>query len=396
MTERLTNSAARGTPTMDGESDSSEPLFLSDYQPRSELVTASNIPAAARYPAIDAHSHLGRWLGSWVDREGEWLVEDVDSWLSATSEYNVRAFVNLDGLWGDELELNLDRFDRAYPGRFATFCQADWSTFTSSGSARGIIDSLGQSARAGAAGVKVWKDLGLLVKDIHGELVLPDDSRLFDFWEAAGELGLPIWWHVADPVAFFRPIDRWNENYEQLVGRPDWSFNGPAFPTFDRLIRSMEAVVAAHPRTTFVAVHGGCYAENLGWVGRMLDDYPNFNVDIAARLAQLGRQPRATRELILRHPQRVLFGSDELPPTGSGYEADPQYAWRYRRYFRFLESADEGFTHSDEDPPSLGRWQISGISLPDDVLRAVYSDNTARLLPQLERTRPSTEKRESS
>jgi predicted TIM-barrel fold metal-dependent hydrolase len=136
---------------------------------------------------------------------------------------------------------------------------------------------------------------------------------------------------------------------------------------------SLEAVVAAHPRTTFVAVHAGCYAENLGWVGRMLDSYPNFHIDIAARIAQLGRQPRAARELMLRHPDRVLFGCDEIPHTGESYPT----------HFRFLETADEHFAHSAEDPPLMGRWAISGLDLPDDVLRRIYSGNAARLVPQL-------------
>ncbi len=368
---------------MQGESGFAQELPLSEYRPVSELVTDSNVPEAARFPVIDAHTHLGRWLASWVGRPNEWLVDDVESWLTAMSAYGVQAFVNLDGRWGDELEQNLERFDRAHPGRIATFAHVDWSSFTASGGVSGIIDVLGDSARAGAAGLKVWKDLGLLVPDSDGDLVMPDDSRLFDVWEAAGELGLPVWWHVADPVAFFKPVDGRNENYELLVARPDWVFSGPAFPTFDRLIQSLETVVASHPRTTFVAVHGGCYAENLRWVGRMLDDYPNLNIDIAARIAQLGRQPRAARELIMRHPSRVLFGSDELPPTGSGYASDPHYARHYRRHFRFLESADECFPHSDEDPPLMGRWTISGLDLPDDVLRAVYSGNAARLLPQL-------------
>lgn len=368
---------------MHEESGFAQELLLSEYRPVSELVTESNVPEAARFPVIDAHTHLGRWLASWVGRSEEWLVDDVESWLAAMSAYGVQAFVNLDGRWGEELEQNLERFDRAHPGRIATFAHADWSSFSASGRVSGIIDGLGDSARAGAAGLKVWKDLGLLVPDSEGDLVMPDDARLFDVWEAAGELGLPVWWHVADPVAFFKPVDGRNENYELLLARPDWVFSGSAFPTFDRLIQSLETVVAAHPRTTFVAVHGGCYAENLGWVGRMLDDYPNLNIDIAARIAQLGRQPRAARELIMRHPSRVLFGSDELPPTGSGYAGDSHYARHYRRHFQFLENADEGFAHSDEDPPIFGRWTISGLELPDDVLRAVYSGNAVRLLPQL-------------
>ena len=218
-------------------------------------------------------------------------------------------------------------------------------------------------------GIKVWKDLGLTVRDAAGQLVLPDDPRLDDVWSAAGELGLPVWWHTADPVSFFDPVDERNEHYELLQRRPDWSFHGGDFPTFQRLMDAMETVVSRHPGTTFVALHVG-YPENLGWVSRMLDDYPNLNVDIAARLNQLGRQPRATRNLMMRHPDRVLFGTDQIPNTGSAYPL----------HFRFLETDDEAFPQS---PDAGDRWLLSAVDLPDDVLRLVYGENTARLVPSL-------------
>jgi predicted TIM-barrel fold metal-dependent hydrolase len=358
-------------------------LPLSAYRPRSELVTSAHVPDRARRPVIDAHAHLGRWLSSWVGRDGQWLVGDVDEWLAAAEAVNVHGFVNLDGRFGDELEANLDRFDRSHPGRFATFCHPDWSLLLAPNGPDRIAEGLQRSARAGAAGVKVWKDLGLEVEDGDGRLVLPDDPRLAALWDAAAEVGLPVWWHVADPVAFFRPVDGYNEAYEQLLARPDWSFADPRFPRFDRLIQAMERVVAAHPRTVFVAVHGGCYAENLSWVGRMLDDHPNFSIDIAARIAQLGRQPRAFRELVVRHPDRVLFGSDVVPAAASGYTTNSVYRDMYRRHFRFLETADESFAHDDEEPSPAGRWTISGAELPDDALEAVYGGNAARLLPRL-------------
>ena len=126
-----------------------DPLPLAAYRPRSELVTDEHIPHTARFPAIDAHTHLGRWLSSWVDRDGEWLVGDVDEWLSATAALNVHAFVNLDGRFGDELEANLDRFDRAHPGRFATFCHPDWSLLSAPTGPDRIAEGLRRSAAAG-------------------------------------------------------------------------------------------------------------------------------------------------------------------------------------------------------------------------------------------------------
>lgn len=336
----------------------------------------SSEPRAA-FPVIDAHAHLGRWLSAWVDREGEWLVDDVAPWLDRMAEYGVHGFVNLDGRWGRELELNIERFDAAFPGRIATFGHIDWTVLRDLPAASldhefaRQIDAL---ADVGAAGVKVWKDLGLEQRDAAGHLVLPDDPRVEAVWRTAGERRLPVWWHVADPVAFFEPVDEANENFDILVERPEWSFHGGDYPSFARLMEAMEAVVSSHAETVFVAVHGGGHAEDPVWVSGMLDAYPNLHIDIAARLAQLGRWHRATRDLILRHPDRVLFGSDQIPPTGEEYPIG----------FRFLETDDADFAHTiDPDDVGLGRWAISGMGLPDEVLMAVYAVNAARILPIL-------------
>jgi predicted TIM-barrel fold metal-dependent hydrolase len=344
-------------------------VLLRDYQPRSCLVVEEHAVERARFPAIDAHNHLGRWLSP----DGDWIVRDVPALLALMDACNVTGIVNFDGRWGDELEANLDRYDRAYPGRFATFCHVDWTEATSPGFERRLVASLRQSAAAGAKGLKVWKDLGLHVTDPAGQLLMPEDPRLADLWDEAGALGLPILIHTADPVAFFQPIDRFNERLEELLRHPEWSFCDPRFPSFQRLIDALEAIVAAHPRTTFIGAHVGCYSENLAWVGRMCATYPNFHVDVGARINELGRQPRAAAEFMTRHADRVLFGTDVFPPD----------AVRYARYFRFLETADEYFPYDPDDAGRSGRWRMSAVALPDDALRAVYRDNARRLLPAL-------------
>lgn len=350
-------------------------LRLRDWRPEPKLVVPTHRVERASFPAVDAHNHLGRWLSAWLsDDPAAWTATDVGALLELMDACNLRAIVNLDGRWGDELEANLDRYDRAHPGRFATFCHVDWASAVASGDVgRAAAASLRASVAAGARGIKVWKDLGLHVRDSAGELILPDDRRLTPLWEAGAELEVPVFIHVADPVAFFEPVDERNERYEQLRAHPEWSFADPSFPRFERLIDSLESLVAANPDTTFVGVHVGAYAENLAWVGTRLDAYANFHVDIAARVAELGRQPRATRELVVSHPDRVLFGIDEFPPARESYAI----------YFRFLETADEYFPHSNEEVPLMGRWAISGLDLPDDVLRQVYLGNALRIVPGL-------------
>ena len=345
-------------------------LPLRAFRPRASVrLPVHHIPRA-RFSVVDAHNHLGRWLT--VD--GAWAATDVVALLADMESCNVETVVNLDGRWGDELEANLDRYDRAHPGRFATFCHLEWPALSEPGWPDRLADGLRAAASAGAKGVKIWKDLGLLLRDERGELLLPDDERLAPVWATAGELRLPVVIHVGDPVAFFDPVDARNERLEELLVHPEWSFADPRFPRFERLIEALERVIASHAATTFIGAHVGCFAEDLAWVSRMLSRYPNFHVDIAARIAELGRQPRAARRLFMEHADRVLFGLDLFPP-------DPA---EYAIHFRFLETEDECFDYSTEDVSPEGRWTISGLGLPDEVLRKVYGANARRLVAGLD------------
>jgi predicted TIM-barrel fold metal-dependent hydrolase len=344
-------------------------IALADYRPRPQVrVPATRVERPA-VRAIDAHNHLGRWITEWVRPGGGWMIEDVPAFVALMDELGLETVVNLDGRWGEELEANLDRYDRAHPGRFLTFCHVDWAQVDRP---ERLVASLEASARAGARGLKVWKDLGLGVRDAAGQLVLPDDPRIAPLWDAAAELGLPVLIHTADPIAFFDPADATNERLEELAVHPEWAVSGPGLPSFARLMEALEAVVAAHPATTFVGAHVCCCAEDLAWVDRMLRSYLNLFLDFSQRIAELGRQPRAARKLFVEHADRVLFGTDELPPRRSTYET----------YFRFLETADEHFAYSPdpENPWPQGRWRISALDLPADTLRAIYRDNARRIL----------------
>src|SRR3954452_11407144 len=270
---------------------------LGNWLPRSRLVLPQTDVPLPLVPAIDAHNHLGRWLGLWDDwlglhpagvvrraggaravphrrapdasrgriggvrgAERPWSVADVGALIASLDEVGVEAIVNLDGLWGDELERNLDRYDRAHPDRFVTFCHVDLRAIGRPGfDGDALVESLTRSRDAGARGLKVWKDLGLGIRDESGRLVLPDDERLAPVFAAAGELGLPVLIHTGDPVAFFEPVDGRNERLEELLEKPEWSFCGPDFPTFGRLMQSLEGLLAAHPGTTFIVAHVGCH-----------------------------------------------------------------------------------------------------------------------------------------
>lgn len=343
-------------------------ILLREWTPRSQLRAPSTEVPLPAVPCIDVHNHLGRWLTD----DGGWMIEDPVALLRVMDDRHVEAVVNLDGMRGDELEANLDRYDRAYPGRFVTFCQLDWARLGDPDGADVLVRELEDCARRGARGVKVWKSLGLTFRGPDGRLVMPDDPHVVQVLRRAGELGLPVLIHTADPIAFFEPLDGDNERLDELRGAKDWWFGDrDRFPTFDALLDAHAALVLACPGTSFIGAHVGCAAEDLDRVSRLLAAAPNYHVDIAGRMAELGRQPRRFARLVAEHPDRVLFGTDIYP-------ADDE---QYRLHYRFLESADEGFDYAPGEPiPPQGRWAVSGAALPVELLAGVYRDNAARVL----------------
>ena len=353
--------------------EGADELRLADFRPRSSLrVSAHDVPRP-RVPVIDAHNHLGSAFGGdWVTRPPSELIEVLD-------EAGIEMIVDLDGGQGEALSAEVARWQGSYPDRVAVFAGLDydrWSEDPRFGETEAV--RLRDAARRGARGLKVWKLLGLRARDPDGRLVAVDDPRLDPLWSTAAELDLPVVIHIADPIAFFEPLDPTNERWEELQAHPDWHFwptrpidepDAPGYPRFDDLLAAFGRLVHRHPTTTFVGAHVGCAAEDLELVGGLLDANPNLFVDIAARLGELGRQPYTSREFFLRDADRILFGMDMAP--------DPAL---YAIHYRFLETFDESFDYDTDPVPSQGRWQIHGIGLPADVLRKVYRDNARRVL----------------
>ncbi len=339
-------------------------LLLSQFRPQPKLVVPQSAITAPYRRVIDAHNHLGAFGGNWDQRTPAEFFAHLD-------HAGVAHYVDLDGGWGEDILTDrLRRFKAFAPDRYRVFGGVDWSKWAAEGHSfadRSATRFRAQVAR-GAQGLKIWKPFGLHVTDDTGALARIDDPRLDAIWAAAGELRLPVMIHIADPVAFFDPVDATNERWEELGAYPDWSFPSPPFPSFSTLIEAFANLVRRHPNTTFIGAHVGCYAENLGWVSALLDECPNFMVDISARVGELGRQPYSARRFFLRHSDRILFGTDAGPDLAT-----------YAIYARFLESEDEHFNYGPGEIPGQGRWHIYGLNLPRPVLDQIYYDNAARL-----------------
>jgi predicted TIM-barrel fold metal-dependent hydrolase len=331
-------------------------LRLSDFAPRAMLKTRAHHVERPRFPAIDYHNHLDS--------------QDPQAILSVMDECGIERVVSIAMQVGETALATMQRLHRAAPDRFATIAWMDWSDLHSAGFFRRSVERLERFVAAGACGLKFWKDLGLSLRDQDGEFLRVDDERLAPLYDKAAALRVPVMFHTADPDAFFQPIDRFNERYEELAAHPDWGFNGSHFPKAE-LLAQRDRVFQRHPHTTFVAAHMAERSEDLAYVGQLLDTHPNLFVDTGARIAELGRQPYTAREFFLKYADRILFGTDLVP------EAD-----MYRLHYRFFETADEYFEYPSH-ASRQGRWNIYGLKLPDQVLQKIYRDNALGLLQRV-------------
>lgn len=330
------------------------------------VLRAKRIPVRrAKYPAIDFHFHAGDWAAA-ADQ------------MTRMEEFGIGMICNMDGGFGDRLA-TAQRNAAMAEGRLINFARVDWEGINEEGWADRAAATLAAAFEGGAMALKVSKRLGMTMQNPDGSYILPDDPRLDAVWQTCAEFERPVMIHSSDPPARWQRIGPDNERYEAGMWRssPDGNYHGSLIPNYMDLLSAQERLVARHPRTVFVGGHVGSRAWDLNEVARLLDAYPNYYVEISARLQELGRQPYTSRRFLIKYADRVLFGSDGNPRRGEDF---------WVPHWRFLETDDEYFDHPAQmrGPGGAGlqgRWKIHGVYLPDDVLKKIYYENALTLLP---------------
>lgn len=356
---------------LDGEEG--RELSVRLFTPRSQLIVPRSDIRRARFPVVDVHTHFYYKL-----RHNQ---QALDDYLAAMDRNGIQICVSLDGRLGDQLDSHINFLWREHRNRFVIFANIDWQgegraedpaswACQRPGFAARTAEQLAAAVAQGVSGLKVFKQLGLGYRDADGSLLRIDDPRWDPIWAACGQLGIPVLIHSGDPAAFFEPVDRYNERWEELSRHPDWSFHGPQFPSLQEVLAARNRVVARHPQTQFIGAHLASSEHDLATAAQWLDQFPNLHLDIASRINELGRQPTTARKFLTRYADRVLLGTD-----------GPWPELRLHLYWRFLETADDAFDYSEKSPPPQGLWQIHGLELPEDVLRKIYYLNAAKLIP---------------
>jgi predicted TIM-barrel fold metal-dependent hydrolase len=221
----------------------------------------------------------------------------------------------------------------------------------------------------GAVGLKIFKNLGMDLRDTSGERVPVDDPRLDPVWAAAGELGVPVLIHTGEPIAFFDPVDEHNERWLELTQIPNRRRPPEEYLTWEALMTEQHHMFAKHPNTRFINAHLGWMGNDLGRLARLLDSLPNVYTEMGAVLYELGRQPRFARQFLIDYQDRVMMGKDSWAPDEFPY------------YFRVFETADDYVPYYRK---RHAFWRLYGLDLPDEVLRKIYYENALRVIPGID------------
>jgi len=337
-----------------------EDLTFEEYNPKSTLVVPGDPVTRAKYPFIDIHSHQFRM----ADQDLSTLIADMD-------KMNMGIMINLSGGSGDRLKRSIENVREHYPNRFGVFANVSFDGVGSEGWAQNAARQLEEDVQHGAVGLKIYKSLGLRNKDTDGKRLAIDDPRLGPVWDKCGELGIPVIIHAADPKSFWDPMDADNERWLEIKTRPGRKRSDTDPAPWQQIIDEQHNMFRNHPKTTFINAHFGWYANDLARLGALIEELPNMYVEIAAVIAELGRQPRFAQAFFIEYQDKILFGKDSWKPE------------EFPTYFRVLETDDEYFPYHKK---YHAFWAMYGLDLPDEVLKKVYYKNALKIVPGLDKS----------
>jgi predicted TIM-barrel fold metal-dependent hydrolase len=237
------------------------------------------------------------------------------------------------------------------------------------------IGQINESFERGAIAVKLWKNVGMEVKDSRGKYVLPDDPRLEPIYKDIAAHHKTLVAHVADPNTAWMPLNSNMPDADYFIDHPQWHmYKIPGSPSKEAILHARDHVLAMNTDLRLIGAHLGSMEGDLKDVAEHLDRYPNFAVDLAGRMSYLMAAPRAEAiAFITKYQDRLIYGTDDtIYPQEDVQKTVAHFEASYAADWRFLATDT---MRKDHGHP------IEGLLLDEGILRKIYHDNAVRWLP---------------
>ena len=262
---------------------------------------------------------------------------------------------------------------RATNGRIAWATAFDARGFESRDFASRAIASLHQCFDQGAIAVKIWKNVGMGIRSKSGEYLLPDNTTLTPIFDAIQKADRTLIAHLAEPDGAWLPLDGNNPEIGYYSHHPEWHMYGrPGVPTKEAILEARDRIFVRHPKLRLVGCHLGSDEEHLDRLAKRLDTYPNFAVDVAARVRYFVRDRDKARQFLMKYQDRVLYATDFVLEPGQDESGAEELRTTHERDWKFFASAQE-LTYRNR--------QVQGLGLPENIVRKIFRDNAVRWLP---------------
>lgn len=268
-----------------------------------------------------------------------------------------------------------------YPGKVFygptfLFDTAGWGTDSWS---KKVITQLDKDIAGGAITVKIWKNIGMTVRDRSGKFIMADDPGLDQVFEFIKSNGLPVTGHLGEPRNCWLPLEEMTVSSDSsyFARNPQYHmFLHPEYPSYEDQIQARDNLLVKHPDLIFIGCHLGSLEWNVDSLAKRLDRFPNMAVDMSARICHLQYQSaqdrKRVREFCIKYQDRLLYGTD----AGDSGNSDPE---RFKKNMHETWFDDwKYFTTEDEMTSDKFRGKFTGLKLPEEVVDKIYSGNAIK------------------
>lgn len=337
--------------------------------PASEHINEQALKSFAAIHPIDAHVHVFK-----TDPAFQAMLERLNLKLlnilvvDDTLPYRKQLRPQINGA------LALVRSSRGHIALCTTF---DPYKFDSPSFPADAIKQIDQNFAEGAVAVKIWKNIGMEIKDRTGKYIMADDDRIQPVYRDIAEHGKTLMAHQAEPNVAWGPPDQADPSWSYYRENPQWYVGDkPGFPSKQSILAARDRVLEKNPKLRVVGVHLGSMERSLDDIARHFDRYPNFAIDTAGRMEYLMGMPREQlRDFLIKYQDRVLYGTD-LDVLASAKTSETLKEWQstYARDWEFFATGDR---------MTIENKEVRGLNLPQSVLEKIFRENARRWLPGL-------------
>lgn len=340
-------------------------LFISGCKQQPGYYTVRDFE---KVPKIDVHFHYSspdaRFVNYADSLNFRLLSPNVDAGKSIDSQLQITSLLRQ---W--------------FPDQFAFFGTFKVDSFEQVGFAEKTIARINKCMNAGASGIKIWKNIGMVLKDRTGRFVMVDDQAFDPIFKYLENKNIPLMGHLGEPKDCWLPEDQMdlgnNRNY--FHNHPEYHmFLHPEAPSYQDQINARDNLLKKHPKLDFIGAHLASLEWNLDELAKFFDRFPNATADMAARIGHIQFQSLADREKVrnffINYQDRILYGTDLSVGEGdsnyskitSGLHSTWLNQWVYL-------ATDSTIIVND-----LGKKEVKGLKLPCEVIDKIYFKNAER------------------